>query len=263
MNLSLHDMAFIRSWLVEAGQIALEGFVDAQVHFKADHTPATDVELRIEQYLTGQIHQHFPGHQILAEEGGLDGTGSEYHWAIDPIDGTKPYLRGLPLWGISLGLLEGQQPAAGFFYTPATGDMYWGSAAGAFWNDQPLNGSHALAMNDPLAFLAVTSQAHRKYDIQYPRVQAFGSTALHLAYVARGIAVGALTRRVYLWDLAGMLPVLQQAGVELAYLSGRPVQLEHLFGGSQAEEAFLAARPQNMEPLRRLISERKGFEEQD
>ncbi|HSV86296.1 MAG TPA: inositol monophosphatase family protein [Levilinea sp.] len=258
MKLDAGDLAMIRSWLVEAGQIALDGFAQAQVHYKADHTPATDVELRIEQQLIKRIQTHFPGQQILTEEQGLEETGSPYCWVLDPIDGTKPYLRGLPVWGISLGLLVGQTPAAGFFYTPVTRDMYWGTPDGAFWNERPLNGSAALALDDPLAFLAVTSEAHRKYEIRYPRLQAYGSAAAHLAYVARGIAVGALTRRAYLWDIAGMLPVLQASGVELAYLSGHPVALERLLRGAQAGDAFLAARPENMARLRGMIKTKRA-----
>jgi fructose-1,6-bisphosphatase/inositol monophosphatase family enzyme len=257
VKLNGNDFALIRSWLVEAGRIALAGLAQAQVYYKADHTPATDVELRIEQYLLERLKAHFPGYQTLTEEQGLEETGNLHRWVLDPIDGTKPYLRGLPVWGISLGLLEGRMPAAGFFYTPVTGDMYWGTSESAFWNERPLDGSGALAMDDPLAFLAVTSEAHSKYEVRYPRVQAFGSAAAHLAYVARGIAVGALTRRAYLWDVAGMLPVLQAAGVELAYLSGRPLALEHLFHGAQAEDAFLAARPENLAKLRGMIERKR------
>jgi len=71
MKLDRDDIALIRSWLVEAGKIALDGFARAQVHYKADLTPATDVELRIEQYLMERIQGHFPGHQMLTEEQGL------------------------------------------------------------------------------------------------------------------------------------------------------------------------------------------------
>jgi fructose-1,6-bisphosphatase/inositol monophosphatase family enzyme len=257
MKLDPQDTRMIQSWLEEAGQIALDGFARAQVHFKADRTPATDVELRMEQFLMERIQAHFPGHQMLTEEQGLQETGSSYRWVLDPIDGTKPYLRGLPMWGISLGLLQDQTPLAGFFYMPVTRDMYTGTVDGAFWNDRPLGGRNVLALDDPLAFLAVTSEAHTKYDIRYPRVQAYGSAAAHLAYVARGIAVGALTRRAYLWDIAGMLPVLHGAGIELAYLSGRPVALEPLFQGAQAEDAFLVARPEYLDALRGMIGKKR------
>ncbi len=256
MNLSAEQIEQVKSWLVEAGQIAMDGFASAKMHWKPDHTPVTDIEYRMESLIIERLREHFPGHQIISEESGKTEdapSASEAVWALDPIDGTKSYIRGLSTWGISLGLLENGQPNAGFFYQPATQEMFWSSPSGAFWNGQRLVPETALAFNSPLAFLAVPSNTHMLYRISYPRLQAFGSTALHLACVARGIAVGALTRRVYIWDIAGLLPILRQSGAVYGYLSGAPLELSALFSGQRTPEPILAARPSWLAQLREGI----------
>ncbi len=253
MNLDPDQILQVKSWLVEAGQIALEGYAHARVRWKGDNTPVTDAEKRIEELIFSRLREHFPGQQILSEESGVVPASSEAAWVLDPIDGTKTYLGGLPTWGISLGLLVGGEPRAGFIYLPATQDMGWAAGAGAFWNDQPLRPDTSLDFDNPIAFLAVPSNAHRRYKISFPRTQAFGSTVLHLACVARGIAVGALTRRVYLWDIAGMLPILRETGVVYEYLSGAPVDLSALLLGQKTPEPILASRPEWMERLRQSI----------
>ena len=96
-------------------------------------------------------------------------------------------------------------------------------------------------MDDPLAFLAVPSNSHLIYDISFRRLRSLGSTAAHLIYVSRGAAVGALTRRVKIWDLAGVLPILMHTGIELRYLSGDPFDVRDLLDGEAAPEPLVAA----------------------
>lgn len=253
MEISSEQSEQVRSWLEEAGAIALEDRSSVQMRLKADRSPVTETEYRIQSYLVERIRARFPGQGVVSEESARQQPGSEYTWALDPIDGTRPYLRGLPGWGISLGLLHQGQAQAGFFYLPATREMYWSSPEGALWNGQLLPSVTTRAYDDPLCFLAVPSNAHQYYQIGYHRLQAFGSTALHLACVARGIAVGALTRRVYLWDIAGLLPILNQTGAICEYLSGAPLDLQALLSGERTPEPLLVARPEFLARLRQSI----------
>ncbi len=254
LKLNPDQIEQVKSWLVEAGQIAMDGYASVETSWKPNQTPVTDVDYRVEALLTERIRNRFPGQQIISEESGTLGPGSDQTWVLDPIDGTKSYLRGLPTWGISLGLLEGGEPQAGFVYLPATQDIVWAAGNGAFWNGRRLSTNEDMAFDNPLAFLAVPSNAHRYYRISYPRLQAFGSTVLHLACVARGVAAGALTRRVYIWDIAGMLPILREAGMVYRYLSGAPIDLTFLFSGQKTPEPILVSRPQWMGRLRESIA---------
>lgn len=226
------------------------------VELKSDGTPATAMDRTIEAFLLSRLADRYPTHRVLTEESGVHGGDSEFTWVIDPLDGTRAFASGLPIWGISAGILRRSEPLAGAFYLPALHELYWGDATGAFLDGRPLTPPSPVSLDDPLAFLLVPSNSHLLYDIDLRRVRSLGSTAAHLIYVARGVAVGALTRRVKLWDLAGVLPILRHAGIELRYLSGMPVRMRDLLDGQPASEPILAAAPHLVEPLRAMIRPR-------
>ena len=248
----------IQSILRQAGETAIARRDQAKIQLKPDHTPFTDVELDMEAVILPFLREKFPDYQILSEENGTQGPAKAAVWALDPIDGTKVYLLGLPNWGISLGSIVDGQPQLGFFYMPVTGDMYWGGAGyGAWHNDQKLPTGLEQNLSDPLGFIAIPANSHRHFDIDYPNLRNFGSTAAHCCYVAQGAAVGALLRRVNLWDLAGVLPILTQTGVQAEFYSGGPFMPEPYLMGARIKEEILIARPSVMERLREMIHRRK------
>lgn len=239
------DLSLIREWLKQAGDVALSRRDDIAVNLKADNTPLTAIDLQIETFLLDCISQHYPHHRVITEEGGIYPGDSEFVWIIDPIDGTRAFASGLPIWGISIGVLWKAKPYLGAFYMPALREMYWGSAEGAFCNSLPISRRSTAEFDDPLVFFAVPSDAHRLYKVNFPRLRSLGSTAAHLVYVARGAAIGALTRKVKIWDLAGVLPILNQMGITLLYLSGKPFCIGELLDGRATPEPIVAA-PSNL-----------------
>ena len=255
MTLHADDIQQINAWLVEAGKAACTALATATYNLKPDRTPVSTADFYVETYLAERLQDRFPDQRLVTEETGVMGASSDWLWALDPIDGTKIFLAGLPTWGISLGLLVKGQPAAGFFHMPATGDLYWAWEEGAFWNGQRLARVEAQDYHDPLMFVAVPSNAHQKYRIRYPRLRSFGSTAAHLAWLARGVAIGVITRHVSLWDLAGVLPLLAQTGIRIEYLSGRPLDFAALLDGQTTPEPLLAASYQWFDKLRSAIRE--------
>lgn len=246
----------MKRWVVDAGKMALANQHDLDEQIKADQTPVTNVDKMVEKFLVETIRAAYPEHQIIAEESGGIGPQSDWLWAMDPIDGTKSFMRKLPVWGVSLGLLYRGEPAAGAIYLPVSGDLYWGWQGGAFWNGESIHTQPPFSYDSSLTFLAVHSMAHEDNEIVYPRIQAFGSTAAHLAFLAAGKASGVLARRVHIWDLAGALPILQQAGCAVQYLSGRPFSVTELLDGSRTREQLVATRPEWMERLRGDIRKR-------
>lgn len=251
------DMAELCAWLKEAGRMALEQYRRVQaVQLKPDGTPATAVDHAIEAFLLQRIADRYPTHRVLTEESGVHGGDNEVTWVIDPLDGTRAFASGLPIWGISVGILRHSEPLAGAFYLPALNELYWGDATGAFLDDRPLTPPSTVSLDDPLAFLLVPSNSHLHYDIHFRRARSLGSAAAHLVYVARGVAVGALCRRIRIWDLAGVLPILRHTGIELRYLSGAPVRIRDLLDGQPASQPILAAAPHLVEPLRAMIRPR-------
>lgn len=241
------DLSFLRDLLREAGALALalgqRGLRVAER--KADLTPVTVVDRQVEALLIERISARYPTHQILSEESGLHtrAVASEFSWALDPIDGTRAFASGLPVWGVSAGVLRQGEPWAGGFALPVTGELFWGTAEQAFSMDTPLP---RLAPPDPesmLTFLAVPSDFHHYFEVETPRIRSMGSTAAHLAYVATGAALGMITNHTSLWDIAGVLPLALAVGVKLVYFSGRPFSAADLLDGKAIREPLIAAHP--------------------
>jgi fructose-1,6-bisphosphatase/inositol monophosphatase family enzyme len=247
------DLGFLKRCLVDAGELALGQWGQVTASLKPDLTPVTKVDRQVEEFLAGRIATRYPNHIILSEEGGALSGGEEFTWVIDPIDGTRAYAAGLPIWGVSIGVLRGSEPYVGGFYLPTTRETLWGSCQAAYYNERRLPAVSAIDPNSPLVFLAVPSDFHLGFSLTYPRVRSMGSTAAHLAYVTTGAAIGALIYPFSLWDLAGMLPLLSSLGIAIHFLSGAEFQPGPFLDGHQSTEPILVAHPNVIAGLRSSI----------
>jgi myo-inositol-1(or 4)-monophosphatase len=243
----------IIEWLNEAGDIALSRWHQLEPNYKDDGTPVTAADYQIEHFLLERISRNFPQHKIITEETHTLTANHEFVWVIDPLDGTRAFASGLPIWGISVGIVRNAESYWGAFYMPALGKLYWGNSEGVFCNGQQIVRHQPIGFENQLAFLAVPSNAHIIYDVKFPRIRSFGSTAAHLLYVATGAAIGALTRCIEIWDIAGVLPILHQMGGALVYLSGKPFQISDLLNGETTAEPLVAAHTSVIEQVRNSI----------
>ena len=121
-----------------AGQLTLKYFQgEFQAETKADNTPVTNADREAEGYIRRQISERFPDHEILGEEFGTThpAATASFRWLIDPIDGTRSFIRGVPLYGVLLGLEVEGSSAVGVAYFPALDEIIWASSGqGSFWN---------------------------------------------------------------------------------------------------------------------------------
>ena len=251
------DIKLIRQWVTEAAQIALAKTADRSVDLKEDLTPVTEIDKQVEAFLLEKIARHYPGHSVLAEEGSSR-SGSEFTWIIDPIDGTRAFASGLPIWGISIGVLHLGEPYTGVFYMPVTGDVFWGTKSEAFHNDRPLKVQDTVDLYSPLAFIAVPSSFHRYFDTSFPRLRSFGSATAHLAYVAHGLATATVTRGLRIWDLAPVLPYLGFSGTRLVYLNGEDFEIGDLLHGEAAPQPLVAAHASIIDEILNCIHANPG-----
>jgi myo-inositol-1(or 4)-monophosphatase len=250
------DIAQARTWARQAGEIARRYFNNVTASRKADNTPITQADREIEALLADRIRAAYPDHGLIGEEGER-ASGTDYLWAIDPIDGTRAFVQGLPGWGISIGLLYQGQPHWGLFYMPVLDDWtYTEGQAGATWNGRDLRGAPRREWDDQ-SFLAISSSAHYHYHIDVERTRALGSIAANMVYTARGSALGAFIRTGFIWDLAAGAAILSRAGVKLEYLSGREVDWAQLSDGRVIPEPILAAHPALLPRLQRSIRQRR------
>jgi len=161
-------------------------------------------------------------------------------------------MNGMPIWGVSLGLLADGLTRLGFFYMPAVDEFYLSNGEQAWLNGQ----SFAARIGDPrapAAFLAVPSNAHLRYDFSARMVRSMGAVAAHFTYLARGAALGVLADGVYLWDLAGVLPLAAACGITIEYLDGEEFHPSTYLDGSPIRRPLLAAYPQHLAAVRGMI----------
>lgn len=120
-----------------AGRLTL-GYFQAGVRpdLKSDDTPVTVADRQAEELIRRRIEQHYPGHGIVGEEFGVsEADGASYRWIVDPIDGTKSFIRGVPLYGVLIGLEIEGSVEVGVAYFPALDEMVAaGSGLGCRWN---------------------------------------------------------------------------------------------------------------------------------
>lgn len=244
----------LRSWIVECGDIARRQFNRAVGRRKADHSLVTETDIAIEQILVARLTARYPEYGIIGEEETSRELDREFVWALDPIDGTAGFIAGLPLWGVSLGLLRHGEPYFGMIYLPLLDACYWaGSDGPAYENDRPIQVTSPTHWESE-DWLAVPSNAHRRFRIDFPgKTRCLSGTAASLCYVARGSAVAALIDRVSLWDLAGGLPILRAAGGIATTLTGAPINTATLLNRTAITGALLIGAPDQLDRIRPSI----------
>ncbi len=250
-------LAMVHNWVDEASEIARRSYNHVTMRRKPDHSPVTVADEQIETLLRTRIRAAYPDHTILGEEQGTSGVNSPYVWALDPIDGTTNFGYGLPIWGISVGLLHHGVPVLGCFYMPLLEEWYEADLTGpALFNGEPMAVAADNLLHDTEAWICVPSNVHRRYRIDYRgKVRVLGSAAAYVSYVARGKAVGALLGRVKIWDVAATFAILARAGGAPRYLqSASPVELGPLLDGRSAPAPIIVGSPAALDLLQATIT---------
>jgi len=188
------------------------------VETKADSTPVTQADRESEQVIRAFIGSHFPDHSVVGEEMGAHKGTAEVRWIVDPIDGTKSFVAGVPLWGVLIGVEINDTPAVGVLYAPTTDEMV--SAAqgqGCHLNGRPCRVSNVSTLSDATLLTSdirhcqKRSTAYDQLAAQAKVVRTWGDAYGYLL-VATGRAEIMLDPEMHPWDCAPMLPILEEAG---------------------------------------------------
>lgn len=205
-----------------AGRLTLGYFqVGIRPETKADHSPVTEADRKAEELIRWRIEQHFPHHAILGEEfGDKNDGGASHRWIIDPIDGTKSFVRGVPLYGVLIGLEIEGRVEAGAAYFPALEEMISAaSGLGCWWNGRRAQVSQEsvlkkayLCCTDPGSFqrngkAEVFAQLSRSVYYRPGWGDAYG-----YACVATGRTEIMLDPIMNVWDCGPFPVILHEAG---------------------------------------------------
>ena len=236
------DVAQIRDWIAEAGEIALHYFGSVKPDWKGVADPVTAADREIEQLLPGYLQRTYPDHAVIGEEYGGHDLSKEYLWAIDPIDGTRSYVEGLPTWSITLGMLHRGKPTFGLVYMPVLKDWTYTDGDDVLHNGESIHGMLKSEW-DAADYIFARSDANALFDMQFTRVMAFGSTATHLAYTARGMSVATFAHGAYLWDIAGGAAILMNQGGEVLLENGQAIDFTQRDLTRPIDEMFVCGHP--------------------
>lgn len=242
----------------KAGELALkirEGNIGVEI--KADESPVTVADKACEKLIVEELAKAFPADGLMGEEGAARESENGRRWIIDPIDGTRDFIRGTRAWSVLIGLEEHGQVIAGHAFFPATGEMY--SAAkgeGAYWDGARMRVSEVSAKNQALLCCNGLSYMNKypfanglvEWMSGFWTVRSMGG-CLDAVMVASGRADVWLEATAKAWDLAPLKIIAEEAGCVTFDFQGN----DTIYGGNfvitvpaLAEEVkrFTATRPE-------------------
>ncbi|CAA9331386.1 MAG: Histidinol-phosphatase [alternative form] [uncultured Frankineae bacterium] len=251
------DLALAHELADAADAITVERFgaVDLVVEAKPDLTPVSDADRAVERVVRSVLASRRPADAVLGEEDGQSGTGPR-RWVVDPVDGTKSFVRGVPVWATLIALQEDGVVTAGVVSAPALGRRWWAArgtgahTGSALARARQLRVSSVGDLSD--ASVAYSSLTGWEAQDRLPgllqlsrdvwRTRAYGDFWSHVL-VAEGAVDASFEPEVSLWDLAPLQVVVEEAGGRFTDLSGqaRPDGGSVVCSNGRLHDAVLAA----------------------
>jgi histidinol-phosphatase len=220
------DLEFAASLADIADKLALERFgaADLRVETKPDLSPVTEADKAIEQALRERIAAECPGDSVLGEEGGSSGEGGR-RWILDPIDGTRNYSRGIPIFATQIALEIDGEIELGLVSAPALGQRWWAERGkGAFRDGKRIRVSQVNAIEDAVVSCELSEGTGRLAPLvaRAWHARSFGDFWQHML-VAEGCVDVAIDPVVKIWDCAPLKIIVEEAGGKFTDLAGRGV----------------------------------------
>lgn len=217
----------------QAGRLTLQYFQTTtfNTEWKGDNSPVTIADQQAEALLRRLIAEKFPDHAIVGEEYGAEvNKDAPFRWILDPIDGTRSFIRGVPLYAVLVGLeIEGQM-AVGVANFPALNELVAAATGlGCTWNGRPSHVSTVprladalVAYTDYAGFNAYAKGEQWQKIMQASHTQRGWSDAYGHCLVATGRADAMFDPIMSVWDCAALVPILQEAGGTFTDWQGKP-----------------------------------------
>jgi histidinol-phosphatase len=224
---------------LEAAQAAAEVVLslyrkNLAVTTKADASPVTEADVRAEETIRAILSERFPSYGFYGEETGQHAMGAENIWLVDPIDGTKSFVRECPFFSTQIALMRGGRFVLGVSSAPAYGELAWAEeGGGAFLNDRPIRVSavadlaSAIVSTGNLQTLARSAQWGRFGELigRVSRIRGYGDF-VHYHLLARGSLDVVIESDVNILDIAALTVIVRQAGGTFTDLEGDEVDRE-------------------------------------
>lgn len=239
-------------WLEEAttiaeraSKVALSFFRQALlIEMKDNGTPVTNADKKTEELIRAELTASFPEHGLLGEEFGEQNKEAEFVWTIDPIDGTRSFMRGIPLFGTLVGLVHKGEPVIGIMVLPALGETYIASQGmGTYCNGVRLHVSNTKVLENAFVSCGDISYFEMVGKVPYQKklMEKAGTTRLYTdcfshAMVMRGALDAMVDPGVNPWDVAPLACLIQEAGGHYFTFEGERTHMGSSFISSATPE---------------------------
>jgi histidinol-phosphatase len=235
MNMPSKELQAARD-AAEAAAVVIRSLYQKNLHVntKADATPVTEADLRAEEAIRSVLSERFPTYGFYGEETGQHAMDAENVWLVDPIDGTKSFVRECPFFSTQIALMRGGRFVLGVSSAPAYGEIAWAEeGAGAFMNDRPIRVSAvtdlagSIVSTGNLKTLARSAGWARFGDLigRVSRVRGYGDF-VHYHLLARGSLDIVIESDVHILDIAALTVIVREAGGTFTDLRGGAVGLD-------------------------------------
>ena len=195
------------------------------------YDPVTEADRAAERAMRALIREHFPEHGILGEEDEAVAARSPYTWVLDPIDGTRAFITGIPLWGTLIALNDGTGPVLGVMNQPFTGERYEGIGTGAWRNGEPIRtrGCTGLAQARVMCtspYLFDTPELRAAFDAVATEAQLvrFGGDCYAYCMLASGFVDVVIEAGLKPYDTQALIPIVDGAGGRMSTWDGESAQ---------------------------------------
>lgn len=242
------ELEFVKSLALEASDIARRKAEQATPEEKSNSSYVTDLDKELEQLLRERLGNQYPDDVLTGEEYENSGGTGPRRWSIDPIDGTGNLVHMLPLWAVSIGLIDDGEPVLGVIAIPPLHELFWATKGGGAFRD-----GHRLQVTDSDRFhrqdnLCVGTNALRALDPRSlpGRLRDLGSACCEQTFVACGRLAACTFLGEQTHDVAAGTVIVAEAGCQFATFDGEYLSAAQMVANTPVKKPTFVAPPKRM-----------------
>ncbi|MDX2037265.1 MAG: inositol monophosphatase family protein [Isosphaeraceae bacterium] len=251
MSSLAEDLAFVKALATEAAELARARSQGVRPMEKANLSYVTELDHFLEEFIRSRLAAQYPDDVLTGEEYAASGGSGPRRWSIDPIDGTGNLVHRLPLWSVSIGLLDAGEPVLGVIAIPPLGELFWAVKGEGAWMD-----GKRLVIEDADTFhnqdnVCVGTNALRAVDPRSlpGRLRDLGSACCELSFVACGRLEACTFLGEHAHDVAAGAVIVSEAGCVFATIDGEYLSPAEMVERTPVQVPTFIAPPRRMKAL--------------
>ena len=245
------ELEFVKDLARETAALAMERSKRVRPQEKANHSFVTDLDHDLERLIRERLGARFPDDRLTGEEYEATGGSGSRWWSIDPIDGTGNMVHGLPLWAISIGLVDGGEPVLGVIAIPPLGELFWAVKGQGAWRD-----GERLVVRDATTIhnqdnICIGTNALRAIDTRSVpgRLRDLGSACCEMTFVTANRLQACTFLGEATHDVAAGTVIAAEAGCSFGTIDGKVLTPAEMVANTPIARPTFVAPPQRLKAL--------------